>query len=103
VSPVSVISGGHLDAATVKATDEIVRASVTDPVGPEFMAPPASIFSSNQGVSSQGNVHHRMALELSAPGIRSRIGQEAQCPNSSERKKSFRHILNSAKFKICRS
>jgi len=41
LTPVSAISGWKLDAAALKAIDEIVRESVTDPVGPEFMAPPA--------------------------------------------------------------
>ncbi|MGH7871394.1 MAG: aldo/keto reductase, partial [Candidatus Binatia bacterium] len=40
LTPVSAIDGWKLNAATMKAIDEIVRDSVTDPVGPEFMAPP---------------------------------------------------------------
>ncbi|HMF47824.1 MAG TPA: aldo/keto reductase [Candidatus Saccharimonadales bacterium] len=39
LAPVSAIDGWKLDAATLKAIDEIVHNSVTDPVGPEFMAP----------------------------------------------------------------
>ena len=41
LTPVSAIDGWKLDAAALKAIDEIVRDSVTNPVGPEFMAPPA--------------------------------------------------------------
>jgi len=41
LAPVSAISGWKLDAAALKAINEIIRESVTDPVGPEFMAPPA--------------------------------------------------------------
>ena len=40
LTPVSAIDGWKLDPATLKAMDEIVRDSVTDRVGPEFMAPP---------------------------------------------------------------
>jgi aryl-alcohol dehydrogenase-like predicted oxidoreductase len=41
LTPVSAIDGWKLDVAALKAIDEIVRDSVTDPVGPEFMAPAA--------------------------------------------------------------
>ena len=41
LAPISAIAGWKLDAATLKTIDEIVRDAVTDPVGPEFMAPPA--------------------------------------------------------------
>jgi len=37
-----------LDAAGIRAIDEIVRESVTDPVGPEFMAPPARSSTADQ-------------------------------------------------------
>jgi aryl-alcohol dehydrogenase-like predicted oxidoreductase len=50
LTPVSAISGWKLDAAALKAIDEIVRDSVIDPVGPEFMAPPAR--SAAEGVST---------------------------------------------------
>jgi aryl-alcohol dehydrogenase-like predicted oxidoreductase len=40
VAAVGAISGWKLDAAALKAIDGIVGAFVTDPVGPEFMAPP---------------------------------------------------------------
>jgi aryl-alcohol dehydrogenase-like predicted oxidoreductase len=41
LAPIADVSGWKLDLAALKAIDEIVRESVTDPVGPEFMAPPA--------------------------------------------------------------
>ena len=33
--------GWSLDEATKKAIDQITREFISDPVGPEFMAPPA--------------------------------------------------------------
>lgn len=39
--PTADVVGWHLDAAALTAINKIVRESVTDPVGPEFMAPPA--------------------------------------------------------------
>ena len=39
--PVEHVSGWKLDAGALRAIDDIVRETVTDPVGPEFMAPPA--------------------------------------------------------------
>jgi aryl-alcohol dehydrogenase-like predicted oxidoreductase len=41
LTPITDVMGWKLDAAALKAIDEIVRELVTDPVGPEFMAPPA--------------------------------------------------------------
>jgi aryl-alcohol dehydrogenase-like predicted oxidoreductase len=41
LAPIADVSGWKLDLAALKAIDEIVRESVTDPAGPEFMAPPA--------------------------------------------------------------
>ena len=41
LTPIADVMGWKLDLAALKAIDEIVRESVTDPVGPEFMAPPA--------------------------------------------------------------
>jgi aryl-alcohol dehydrogenase-like predicted oxidoreductase len=38
--PITNVGGWKLDLAALKAIDEIVRDSITDPVGPEFMAPP---------------------------------------------------------------
>jgi aryl-alcohol dehydrogenase-like predicted oxidoreductase len=40
LKPLSDIVGWHLDAAALRAIDEIVARCVRDPVGPEFMAPP---------------------------------------------------------------
>jgi aryl-alcohol dehydrogenase-like predicted oxidoreductase len=52
LTPVSTISGWKLDTAALIAIDEIVRDSVTDPVGPEFMAPPARSIATAQPLSA---------------------------------------------------
>ena len=39
--PIADVTGWKLDAAGLKTINEIVREAITDPVGPEFMAPPA--------------------------------------------------------------
>ena len=39
--PVAEVSGWQLDAATKAEIDRILRETITDPVGPEFMAPAA--------------------------------------------------------------
>jgi len=41
LAPVADITGWKLDRDALKVIDDIVRESITDPVGPEFMAPPA--------------------------------------------------------------
>jgi aryl-alcohol dehydrogenase-like predicted oxidoreductase len=41
LQPVDEVSGWSLDATAKAEIEDILRASVTDPVGPEFMAPPA--------------------------------------------------------------
>jgi aryl-alcohol dehydrogenase-like predicted oxidoreductase len=41
LQPVDEISGWSLDAAAKAEIDRILREEITDPVGPEFMAPPA--------------------------------------------------------------
>jgi aryl-alcohol dehydrogenase-like predicted oxidoreductase len=41
LTPIENVGGWKLDLPALKAIDEIVRESITDPVGPEFMAPPA--------------------------------------------------------------
>jgi aryl-alcohol dehydrogenase-like predicted oxidoreductase len=40
LAPLGAISGWKLDSAALAAIDAIVAKTVTDPVGPEFMAPP---------------------------------------------------------------
>jgi len=40
LAPVADVSGWKLDRGALKIIGDIVRASVTDPVGSEFMAPP---------------------------------------------------------------
>ena len=39
--PITDVTGWKLDAAGLKTINEIVREAITDPVSPEFMAPPA--------------------------------------------------------------
>jgi aryl-alcohol dehydrogenase-like predicted oxidoreductase len=41
LSPVDEVSGWHLDAAAKAEIDRILHETITDPLGPEFMAPPA--------------------------------------------------------------
>ena len=41
LEPVDEVMGWCLDAAAKAEIDRILRATITDPVGPEFMAPPA--------------------------------------------------------------
>jgi aryl-alcohol dehydrogenase-like predicted oxidoreductase len=41
LQPVDEVMGWHLDAAAKAAIDRILLETITDPVGPEFMAPPA--------------------------------------------------------------
>jgi aryl-alcohol dehydrogenase-like predicted oxidoreductase len=52
LTPVSTIDGWKLNPDTLRAIDEIVRDSVTDPVGPEFMAPPARHLAADQAASA---------------------------------------------------
>ena len=41
LEPLDEVTGWSLDADAKRAIDALVRETVTDPVGPEFMAPPA--------------------------------------------------------------
>src|SRR5580704_934920 len=41
LEPVDAVTGWRLDAAMKAEIDRILRETITDPVGPEFMAPPA--------------------------------------------------------------
>jgi len=47
LQPIDEVFGWSLDAAAKTAVDRILRESITDPVGPEFMAPPPR---SNAGI-----------------------------------------------------
>jgi len=40
MDPVPEIMEWHLDQETLEAIDAILRDTIKDPVGPEFMAPP---------------------------------------------------------------
>jgi aryl-alcohol dehydrogenase-like predicted oxidoreductase len=48
--PIADVTGWKLDAAALKTINEIVRESITDPVGPEFMAPPARSSAADQSM-----------------------------------------------------
>jgi hypothetical protein len=39
--PVNEVTGWRVDASTLAEIDRILRETISDPVGPEFMAPPA--------------------------------------------------------------
>ncbi|MEJ2346025.1 MAG: aldo/keto reductase [Gammaproteobacteria bacterium] len=41
LEPVGNLDGWHLDREALQAIDEILKNNITDPVGPQFMAPPA--------------------------------------------------------------
>ena len=41
LQPVDEVTGWRLDASTRTEIDRILRETITDPIGPEFMAPPA--------------------------------------------------------------
>jgi aryl-alcohol dehydrogenase-like predicted oxidoreductase len=41
LQPVDQVMGWHLDAAAKTEIDRILRETIADPIGPEFMAPPA--------------------------------------------------------------
>ncbi|MGD8480840.1 MAG: general stress protein, partial [Methyloceanibacter sp.] len=40
LAPVGDITDWHIDDTTMREIDEILAETITDPVGPEFMAPP---------------------------------------------------------------
>jgi aryl-alcohol dehydrogenase-like predicted oxidoreductase len=42
LQPVGEVSGWEVDAPAKAEIDRILKATIRDPVGPEFMAPPAS-------------------------------------------------------------
>jgi aryl-alcohol dehydrogenase-like predicted oxidoreductase len=52
LTPIVDVNGWKLDLAALKAIDGIVHDSVTDPVGPEFMAPPARSLAVAQSLSA---------------------------------------------------
>jgi len=49
LDPVDGVMGWKLDGAALREIDRIVRDTVKDPVGPEFMAPPARTLPAAQG------------------------------------------------------
>jgi aryl-alcohol dehydrogenase-like predicted oxidoreductase len=50
LTPIADVTGWKLDAAALKTINEIVRESITDPLGPEFMAPPARSSAADQSM-----------------------------------------------------
>jgi len=40
LSPIADVGGWHIDGAAMAEIDLIVRETIKDPIGPEFMAPP---------------------------------------------------------------
>jgi aryl-alcohol dehydrogenase-like predicted oxidoreductase len=49
LQPVDEVTGWSLDASTKAEIDRILRETITDPVGPEFMAPPARSDAAQRG------------------------------------------------------
>jgi aryl-alcohol dehydrogenase-like predicted oxidoreductase len=43
LAPVTDVMGWRIDAATMREIDDILAATITSPVGPEFMAPPVGL------------------------------------------------------------
>ena len=52
LAPIRDVLGWHLDEETRRAIDQILLATVTDPIGPDFMAPPARPRSTAPAVKS---------------------------------------------------
>jgi len=52
LAPIRDALGWHLDEETRRAIDQILLTTVTDPIGPEFMAPPARPRSTEPAVKS---------------------------------------------------
>ena len=50
--PVDEVSGWQLDAVAKADINRILRETITDPIGPEFMAPPAQSFARPMGTGS---------------------------------------------------
>src|SRR4030095_9489238 len=48
LTPIADVTGWKLDLAALKTIDKIVCEWITDPVGPEFMAPPARSSAADQ-------------------------------------------------------
>jgi aryl-alcohol dehydrogenase-like predicted oxidoreductase len=62
LDPVRDVMGWTLDQDALGEIDRIVRESVTDPVGPEFMAPPSRSAAANQDKSP-------VRLAVTRPGL----------------------------------
>jgi hypothetical protein len=82
LQPVDEVTGWWLDSPTKAEIDRILRETITDPVGPEFMAPPA------RSIAEYKSLHDRTSSEgiamvatqlllirkVSGSGVRCRIG-----------------------------
>src|SRR5208282_3898762 len=55
LDPVGDVMGWKLDDSALDEIDRIIRDTVKDPIGPEFMAPPARKLSALQGQSTTGS------------------------------------------------
>ena len=55
LDPVEGVMGWKLDSGALREIDRIIHDTVKDPVGPEFMAPPARSQSRAQGQAASGN------------------------------------------------
>ena len=80
LDPVDEVSGWHLDARAKVEIDRVLAATISDPVGPEFMAPPARSIAAASTVAS-GAPNLRSRGQPGAPRAKSRTGRA--CPSRS--------------------
>jgi aryl-alcohol dehydrogenase-like predicted oxidoreductase len=40
LAPIADVVGWHIDSSAMAVIDQILKATIRDPIGPEFMAPP---------------------------------------------------------------
>jgi len=52
LQPVDDVAGWRLDAAALAEVERILASTITDPVGPEFMAPPARAVSDSENLTT---------------------------------------------------
>jgi aryl-alcohol dehydrogenase-like predicted oxidoreductase len=58
LDPIGAVMGWTLDGGALREIDRIIRDTIKDPVGPEFMAPPARTRSTAQAQSARGGRGH---------------------------------------------
>jgi aryl-alcohol dehydrogenase-like predicted oxidoreductase len=61
LQPVDEVAGWALDASTKAEIDRILRETIADPVGPEFMAPPARSIAASVSVAKHGTASATLA------------------------------------------